>query len=432
MSDATDERKKTLAYSMPQIIGLFIRELLAVTFLLLMEQRVGNYDFFNTAFILLLVFITFRTPYINSYAFFFEITSLKKWAASNHVGLQKHQDFTQNLFLFIAVLGGHVGAAIGAAALRVLMDVTYGVESLASGQSIEPILGVSVESLRSIDTFWGSDKRLDRLASAGLVNGTRTVTLPIHDIGFLGLDSAAVALWYLLEEVGYVTLLCVCYVHIWLGAGLGKDEMKPMGPFKSEFWKRLFRMSILLAMINTALTRCFPTAHGSLHHTIYKCQYQAWTPDLHLVDNENQEPLIRIMGGLIGVVIAYSYNLILISTRDNKDDEGYYYRMVWGREPVPDDTPVADKRTATYDRSYRNSPARYAKVATVVGRHENDNEYYAGGCAVRTICVSRCKVHPNGVGCSAECLKTQTNTPMDNENGNAFKLRIPYSIDYPK
>jgi len=434
MSDTTSERRRTLSYSFPQTVGCFLRELLAVTFLLLMEQRVGNYDFFNSAFILLLVLITFRTPYVNSYAFFFEISSLKKWSMPNHVGLQKHEDFTQNLFLFVAVLGAHIGAAIGAAALRVLMDVSYGVESLASGQSIEPMLGVSIASLKSIDTFWGTEKRLDRLASAGLLNGTRSVMLPIHDINILGLDSVAVALWYLLEEVGYVALLCMCYVHIWLGAGLGKDEMKPMEPFKSEFWKRLFRMSFMLAVVNTALNRCFPTAHGSLHHTIYKCQYQAWNPDLHLVDNENQEPLIRVLGGVIGVIVAFSYNKILIATRDNKDDEGYYYRMVWGREPVSDEDTATTKGTGATkmypERRYtRGAPGRYAKVSTTGG--EDEKQYY-GGCDVHTICVSRCKIHPDGVGCSAECVKSRVAEAEGGGGGNAFKLRIPYTLDHPK
>ena len=99
MADAEAERRRTLMYSFPQTFGLFIRELLAVTFILLMEQRVGGYDYFNSAFILLLVFITFRTPYVNSYAFFFEVGAINKWSNKQHAGLQKHDGFTQNFFL---------------------------------------------------------------------------------------------------------------------------------------------------------------------------------------------------------------------------------------------------------------------------------------------------------------------------------------------
>jgi hypothetical protein len=426
-------RRRTLAYSLPQTAGYFVREVLAVTLILLLEQRVGAYDLFNSAFVLLLVLITFRTPYVNSYAFFFEISSIKKWSVAHHVGLQKHEDFTQNLFLFIAVLGGHIAAAIGAAALRVLCDVAYGDETMFAGKTTEVMLGVNIESLNNIDTFWGTEKRIERLAGSGLLNGTRSVTLPVGDLSVLGLDSVAVALWYLIEEVGYVTLLCICYVHIWLGAGLAKDELRPMEPFKSEFWKRLFRMSFLLAIVYTALQRCFPTAHGSLHHTIYKCQYQSWNPNVHLVDNDNQEPLIRVLGGLIGVVLAYSYNKMLIATRDNKDDEGFYYRFVWGREPVPDESDAAVVPYAS-DRKYARygggGAGRYAKTAVVVSPDGGGGgSYDPAECDMHTICVTqtRCKKHPDGFGCTAECKSESGGGWASN-----FKLRIPYTLDHPK
>jgi hypothetical protein len=442
MTDTTGDRRRSLLYSLPQTLGFFFRELLAVSLILLLEQRVSSYDFFNTAFILLLVLITFRTPYVNSYAFLFEISSINKWSISQHAGLQKHADFTQNLFLFVAVFGAHIGAAIGAAALRVLMDVAYGNESMLMNGGTEPVLGVSVESLISIDTFWGTEKRIERLAASGLLNGTRSVVLPLGDISYLGLDSAAVALWYLLEEIGYVTLLCICYVHIWLGAGLAKDEMKPMEPFKSEFWKRLFRMSFLFAFVNTALHRCFPTAHGSLHHTIFKCQYQAWNPNMHLVDNDNQEPLIRVLGGLIGVVLAYSYNKMLVATRDTKDDEGFYYRLVWGREPVADEKDAAKAVPYPLDRSGGSKYSRYggggggkySRMAMVVATPPGQEGYDpAADCDMHTICVTqtRCKRHPDGHGCTAECKSGDGGGGSGGWGGN-FKLRIPYTLDHPK
>jgi hypothetical protein len=327
------------------------------------------------------------------------------------------------------------------------MDVAYGIETMSLGHGTDPVLGVNVESLQNIDTFWGTEKRIERLASAGLFNGTRSITLPISDISYLGLDSVSVALWYLIEETGYVTILCMCYVHIWMGAGLAKDEMKPMEPFKPEYWKRLFRLSFLFAIINAALHRCFPTAHGSLHHTIYKCQYQAWNPNLHLVDNENQEPLIRILGGLIGVVVAFSYNKILIATRDNKDDEGFYYRMVWGREPVVDEN---DAKSASYqsDRKYTRyggaggGGGKYSKMAMIVSPTSQEGYDPVADCDMHTICVTqtRCKKHPDGgVGCSAECKNSNCEV-VNNGNGAAgsggwgsnFKLRIPFALDYVK
>jgi hypothetical protein len=219
-------------------------------------------------------------------------------------------------------------------------------------------------------------------------------------------------------------------VHIWLGAGLGKDDSKPMDPFRSEFWKRLFRMSFMLALVFTALTRCFPTAHGSLHHTIFKCQYQAWNPHVHLVDNDNQEPLIRILGGFIGVALAFAYNKMLIATRDTKDDGGYYFRLVWGREPSPQQATADNNRddgtAPPYARRRVPLPpvGRFAKTVTV-----DEGRYYAqNGRDTHTICISRCKVHPGGVGCNSECSRQSE----AGDGGKGFKLRIPYTMDHPK
>jgi hypothetical protein len=150
-----------------------------------------------------------------------------------------------------------------------------------------------------------------------------------------------------------------------------------------------------------------------------------------LVDNDNQEPLIRILGGLIGVVVAYSYNKMLIATRDNKDDEGFYYRFVWGREPVPDE---AESKVvpAASDRKYgRYNAGRYSKTAVVIpSGQDGSGGYDPAECDMHTICVTqtRCKKHPDGFGCTAEC---KSDTAGGGWASN-FKLRIPYTLDHPK
>jgi hypothetical protein len=217
----------------------------------------------------------------------------------------------------------------------------------------------------------------------------------------------------------------MCLVHIWLGAGMGKDKSRPLEPFSAEFWKRLFRMSFLLAIVVTGLQRCFPTAHGSLHYTVFKCQYQEWNPNVHLVDHDNQEPMIRVLGGLLGMALAFAYNKILIATRDSKDDDGYYFRLVWGREPPPpaqaDDTKWDEG--APYARRYATAPPLPAKR---FGKdyHSSSRE----DCDFHTVCVTRstCRKHPDGVGCNSECRQAEAG------GGKGFKLRIPYAMDHPK
>ena len=155
--------------------------------------------------------------------------------------------------------------------------------------------------------------------------------------------------------------------------------------------------------------------------------------------------------GLIGVVRAYSYNKILIATRDSTDDDGYYYRFVWGREPVMVDREGGGQMRRTEGgaaMSYRSGAAdsgRYARGGTRYSRMAvagttppssstaEDGEYDpAAACGMHTsICVTRCcRNHPNGVGCTADCRGGE-DAGGGGGKGN-FKLRIPYTLDHPK
>ena len=183
--------------------------------------------------------------------------------------------------------------------------------------------------------------------------------------------------------------------------------------------------------------------------SVFKCQYQSWNPNVHLVDNDNQEPLIRVLGGLIGVVIAYSYNKILVATRDNKDDEGFYYRLVWGREPVVDEKDAKSSTSYQSDRKYTRyggagsgGGGKYSKMAMIVSPTTQQEGYDpAADCDMHTICVTqtRCRKHPDGgAGCSAECKNSNSEAVSGSNGGGGggwgsnFKLRIPYTLDYVK
>lgn len=100
--------KRSLFYSLPITIGAFFRECLAVTLLLVLQERALNYDFFTSGLVLFLVFLTFRLPYINSYIILFEAFSLGQWDIKNHVGLRKHADASQNILHVLVVLAGNI------------------------------------------------------------------------------------------------------------------------------------------------------------------------------------------------------------------------------------------------------------------------------------------------------------------------------------
>ena len=109
---------------------------------------------------------------------------------------------------------------------------------------------------------------------------------------------------YITEELAYVFFLCVCFIHIWLGSGVAIERQNtklPPNPTAPEYWTHLFRISVMLTVVNAALLRAFPTSHGSLHNSLYMMIYQAWGVNIKLIDTDNHELAWRILGGVLGV-----------------------------------------------------------------------------------------------------------------------------------
>ena len=399
--------KQSLSYAWPRTIGAFFRELLAVTLLLTLQERAWAYDFFTPGLVLFLILITFRAPYINSYTFLFETSCISSWAMTNHVGLQKHDAFAQNAMYTIAVIGAHVGGAIGSAALRVYLDVTYGKEVMSMQAGVSPALEVSVAGLQRFSgSLWSADSRVARLIELGYPNGTSEVPVPVTGPNDLAIGEFSLVFWYVAEEVGFVFFVCVCYIHIWLGAGVADNRQPPMNPFKPPYWQRLFRVSALWTMIYVALYRAFPTAHGSLHRTLYLSQYQAWNPNVHVIDTTDGEAYARVAGGLIGLMLSILYNQMLVSTEklDPDDDSGDgFYRMIWGFN-----------RDETHTRSDRVSGGRPSSSNYIKQPEEEDDE--------SSNKVAVCVVCRRGKAGSCSCQ-----TPSLRK-----VLRIPGTMAYPK
>jgi hypothetical protein len=337
------------------LLSAATREFVAVGLFLVLSLRADGYDFFNTGLVLFLILLVVRLPFINSYSFMFEATTIKSWDMK-HVGIQKHDRGGYNFVHAVAILTSHILAGIAAAGFRIYYEVSFGAESMGLQPKINPRLTVDTHMLQKMGTEWAANERLGRL---GLLDGTKTFYLPLNSTLGNGIDKTALLAWYFGEEVVYVCLLCICFLHIWIGTGVikEKDDVNaniPLNPFRPRYWKQLFQISALLTMVQLALSRAFPTAHGSLHVTVFKLQFQAWRPDANELDNENNEAFARILGGLIGVVLAKVYSWTLLSTKQNPQDV-LYFSLVWGME-----SPFA-KEAKRGARGYNNNPA-YQRV----------------------------------------------------------------------
>ena len=414
--------RRSIFYSLPITIGTFFREVLAVTLVLVLQQRASTYDFFNQGLVLLLIFLTFRVPYINSYTLLFEAISLGDWNIKNHVGMRKYDDISQNLIHVTVIFAAHVCGSIAAAALRVYFDVLYGSEIMFGKQpllgpnsDLAPALTVNVDQLKLFDSFWGAGNRITRLIG---MNGSISQLFPLSAQHDLGIGSTALTVWYTTEEIGYVFLLCVCYIHIWLSTGVGENKKAPLNPFSQNYWRHLFQVCLMVVLVYMSLYRAFPTAHGSLHTTIYKIQYQSWNPNVKLVDTDNGETFARIFGGFIGLFLAVGYNKMLVGTeRINPDDDSgdFYYKLIWGLEPDPSHSRAKrvsggsnDDSSSDEELAKRRNPQKWASIRR--SSHSmfssNSSKHVDGNC-----------VDPS---CSTCGLNRK---PV---------LRIPHTLDHPK
>ena len=382
-----------LFYVLAQLLSAAVREFFAVALFLILILRADRYDFFNSGIILFLILIVVRLPFLNSYAFIFEATTIKSWEIK-HVGVQKHGNWGYNTMHAITILVTHILAGMAAAAFKIYYEVSYGVEGMGAQPLIKPELVIDSHVLAKMGTEWAANERLQRLEPW---NGTKVVSIPINATEDHGIDKTALLLWYFGEDAAYVTLLCICFVHIWIGTGVvkEKDDDKanvPLNPFRPRYWQQLFKISLLLTMIQLALSRAFPTAHGSLHTTVYKLQYQAWKPGSHMVDNDNGEAAIRIIGGLIGVVLGKIYSWTLLSTKLDKDDT-WYFSLVWGMEsPFEAEKELKRKKYAMLTQNDEEDPASFS----------------SGGGYDDLSAVSLTARKPD------------------------FKLRLPYTFNHPK
>ena len=385
--------KKSFAEDIPLLVSVFLREFLAVALLLVLESRVANYDFMNKPLVLFLILITVRLPYINSYVYLFEVAGIHKWKSHSRHGSRSdaQNSYYFHTVFFLFVVAAHILAAVTAAAARVYFDVQYGVEIMStSGPMLKMGVSTDVANLRLYDSMWYSEDRYACFVDKGL-NGTQKMYLPFTRGEDYCLTVTNIQMWYIGEEAAYVFLLCICFVHLWLGTGVKENKAGgSSNPFGKEYWEKLFKLSIVLTLANMALYRAFPTAHGSFHNTIYNHYYQLWTPGSSYIDQSHSEFFFRVVGGLFGAGLGLLYNQLLSATQDSPVStvDPSFFKLMWG---FP-----------------KESGSGYKE------------EGAAGGSSVSVYTFS------NPSGCPEASAMTSNTTSL--KSSADFKLRIPYSF----
>lgn len=342
--------KVEVGYDQKTILWLstLIREFTAIAALLILESRLEGYDMFNSAMVLFIILVMVRVPYVNSYVYLFEKLTWDFGARSN-----VNDEFFFAVGEGIAVLGGHIAGAAAAAAMRVTLDVNYGREVHGLGSpNVRYGLATNADSLAAYDSYWKAGDRRSCFSARGL-NGTVTKWFPLTNADRdYCLDVTSIGLWYFCEEAVYVLMLCMTYVHVWqlTTRRVERQDVGGVNPLGRWYWETLFKLSFLLCFLNVALARAFPTAHGSLHKSMYLYMVDLWSPQPHLIDDRHNEIALRVVGGIVGAGLGWVYAYVVHATlpvKAGSDSPNLLYCFVWGMPPPAPEAPVAAVASAS-------------------------------------------------------------------------------------
>ena len=321
-----DYTPRALGVDYAFVIGnSFFRELFAVWWLLVLNSRRAA-DLYNLSWVLLAVLLVLRVPFINSYLFLFESLTMSSWGGAHQHGFPEDTPWPYQALHSAFLLGAHVSGSILAAVTRVLLDAAYGVESMGSPPLV---LGASGPGLATLPAWAQAAGR-----SSCLAGQTLSLTEPLMDPGQLCVSRSTMLVFFVGEEFLSTLMLLVVFFHMWML--LDRDQRRHP-PGSSEYWQDLFKVSFLLVIVNSSLTRAFPTAHQGVHTTIYYYFYQMYNPAVQLLTAD--EVWARPVGSLVALAVAWGYHYMVRYSAPG----GWAYLFLWGYIPDATDPSVFDK-----------------------------------------------------------------------------------------
>jgi hypothetical protein len=318
-----------------------LKEFVAVVTFFLLFSRLGVYSLDNAAFTVYLTLVIFNFPYLNPYLLgfvYFVLTWKAKYIFFDKPTISNYT--LRKTIVFVALGIFQILGAVAAAFWRKNMTDTYGTESM------DPVTGGSIAY------------RITKYNGTVLLEGPRNIVA-----GQGNSWSNVKAMWFL-DEWFAVMLFLIGVAHI-------NEAFKPtraivqrteekvtdgtstvsetppsnaISPPMTNTYNRLFNANhvpvvsiFYICVLAAGISRTFPTAHLSLTSTAYLSIMQHLTnaTSTEFVDLQNDEPLLRMAGGVTGTLLAGLY-------------AWFIYRMLPG--------------LTTAARALRANPALFAKA----------------------------------------------------------------------
>ena len=133
-----------------------------------------------------------------------------------------------------------------------------------------------------------------------------------------------------MEDLVATLFLLVAYVHVWKWLRC-KDE-KNGNPSKNtpEYWEEIISFSTASASLSFMTSIAFPTAHAGLHTSLFVTYYQYLSTDRDITAYDMGEPYYRLLGGILGCLLAVVYEWIVAFVSDDRDgNTGWYQLLVY-------------------------------------------------------------------------------------------------------
>ena len=300
------------------LASLFIREFLSNFCTLVLSSRIGKDIFIAGPLVSLYMIIVFRRPLNNPYILTMACLSAGDWGKANvsgYPGFDKKKTGGLKLFLFWAwMLAAQLLGASFAANFRADNDAIFGSEFVngAAWGSGQLYLRAN---LSNSETCW--NKNFSAFVVDATTNPAQIINIPTRFVksqGDMILNSCKSYIrirWWFMEELVAVLFLIVGYVHIWRWLRWQDMKDSTANEQNDRYWRNLVAFAVASAALGLMTTLAFPTAHYGAHTSLFLSVYQSRNEEKAVTANFMNEPVIRVVGGSIGCILAVVYERVI-------------------------------------------------------------------------------------------------------------------------
>lgn len=309
--------------------SLFLREFLSNFCVLVLNSRIGKDNFLAGPIVTLYVLLIFRRPLNNPFILTMACVSAGDWGKANvagYPGYNKNKTCWKKMFLFWAwMITAQLLGATAAAHFRTSNDAIFGSEFIngAAWGSGQIYLRAN---LSKSDTCWNREYGFDSNNSIQVIP---TKILKSQQ-NVISNTSTIQWRWFFAEDLVAVLFFIIGYIHIWRWLRWQDMKDSTADEQNERYWRNLVAFATASASLGLMNTMTFPTAHFGVHTSLFLSVYQSLNEEKAVTANFMNEPLIRVLGGCVGCLLAVLYERVITWIDDTEENPEYTDEDTYG------------------------------------------------------------------------------------------------------